>query len=236
MVSYGVSGRSLGDGALMQVQVPAVARAAIGAVVGWVLAEVVGADGPSWQGPAAAAVLAVAFLAAPGLDRWAGRGVTSAWALAAAGGLYLGVPETDRIVGVVAVLLVVVGAELLGRASVDGSVASGLDTVLVWAALYGAAGRGGALVAGLACLGMLVVAAPAAMPGRPSRELVPAPWRDPLLVVLQVLFVVVVARAGGVRTTTAEALGVAAVGVVLLSIAAWVVVGPDDHLPQEGPT
>ena len=152
--------------------VPWLVRLAAGAVVGWLIADrLVGGDGPSWTGPAAAATLAIAFVAAPGVDPWAGSGVVSGWALATALGLYVGVPETDQIVGVIAVLLVLWGAELAGRARVDWLVVCGLDAVLVLAAIHGAAGRPGALIAALAMLGLLVVAGPVSRLPRTSRSL-----------------------------------------------------------------
>ena len=209
------------------------ARTAAGAVAGWVIAESTVDAGPDWQTPAAAAVLAIALLAAPAVGRWAGNGVTSGWALAAALGLYVGVPETDHIVGVIAVLIVLFVAELAGRARVDGWVVAGLDAVIVWAALLGAAGRPGALVAAFAMLGLLVVSAPVALVGRPPREFVPSGWRPAALVALQLGFAIGVARLGGVRTTTSEALTVSAIGIAVLAAASWVVMGPDERTPVQ---
>ncbi len=200
-------------------------RLAAGAVVGWLIADrLAGGGGPSWTGPAAAATLAIAFVAAPGVDPWAGSGVVSGWALATALGLYVGVPETDQIVGVIAVLLVLWGAELAGRARVDWLVVCGLDAVLVLAAIHGAAGRPGALIAALAMLGLLVVAGPVSLLPRTSR-LVPDVWQAPMLVGLQLAFALGVARIGGVRTTTSEALVVSAAALVALAVAAWLVMG-----------
>lgn len=207
-------------------------RVGAGAAAGVIVSGALVTDGPLWRVPAAAAVLAIAFLVAPGVDRWAGRGITSGWALATSIGIYLGVPETDHVVGVVAVLIVVTLAELTGRARVDGFVVAALDVVLVWSVLRGAAGRPGALVAGMALLGLLVVAVPASLPHRPGLEPLPSRWRGPALVALQLVFCVIVARFGAVRTTGTEAVIVSVTGLTVLFVTAWYVMGrPDVGVP-----
>jgi hypothetical protein len=200
--------------------------ALLGAAGGWVIAEVlVTGDQPTWRAPACAFALAAAGLAATFIERWSNRGVSAGWALAAAIGMYLGVPETDHLVGVIAVLIVVWLAAATGRLRADFLVVAGLDAVLVWAAVQGASGSSGALLAALAMLGLLVLAPLIALLPRPAGELVPASWRAPVLVALQLAFCVTVARLGGVRTTTTEAAIVAATGLVALGAAAWLVIG-----------
>ena len=212
--------------------VPWWVRMAAGAVAGWLIADrFPGGGDPSWTGPAAAATLAIAFVAAPGVNPWAGSGVVSGWAVATALGLYAGVPETDQIIGVIAVLLVLWGAEPAGRARVDWLVACGLDAVLVLAAIHGAAGRPGALIAALAMLGLLVVAGPVSLLPRPS-QLVPDVLQAATLLGLQFAFAFVVARKGGVRTTTSEALVVSATALVALAVAAWLVMGQPTTYPR----
>ena len=206
---------------------PVLTRAALGAVAGWLIAVVlVDGSSPSWRGGAAAAVMALGIGGAPALDTWSGRGVTSGWTLAAALGIYVGVPETDRAAGVIAVLLVVVAAELFGRGRVDGLIGAGLVAVLVWTAVAGAAGRGGALVAALATTGMLALIGPLSAAPAPPRRIVPVAWRDPVLVALQLAFAVGIARVGGVRTTTSGALLVVAIATPVLAVAAWLTIGP----------
>ena len=102
------------------------------------------------------------------------RPSSSGWAAASALGLYLGVPETDHVVGVAAVLAVLVLASLAAPGRASWVLVVGLDVVLAWAAVRGAPGGGPALVAGLAMPGLLVVAPLTShLPG-PRRALVPA--------------------------------------------------------------
>jgi hypothetical protein len=199
--------------------------AVLGAAGGWMIADVlVAGEEPTWRAPACALALAAAAVAATRIERWSERGVSVGWVLAAAIGMYLGVPETDHLVGVIAVLIVVWLAGVTGRLRADFPVVTGLDAVLVWAAVRGAAGSSGALLAALAMLGLLVLAPPIAMLPRPANELVRAPWRAPLLVAFQLAFCVTVARLGGVRTTTTRAAVVAATGLVALGAAAWLAI------------
>lgn len=205
-------------------------RAAVGLAAGWVIVANTAPSGvPGWWAPAVAGTLGVAVAVAPGTDRWAGTGINSGWALASGVGLYVGVPETDRLVGMLPVLAIIWLAELSGRMRVDAAVVIALDTVLVWAAVHGAVNRAGALVAALAGLGLLVVAPLVDLvAGRvrgTARLAVPGPWRMPLLVGLQFLYAVGVARVGGIRTTTAEAVAVVAVAVPLLALIAAPIIG-----------
>ncbi len=73
-------------------------------------------------------------------------------------GLYLGVPETDHVVGVAAVLAVLLVASLAAPRRASWVLVVGLDVVLAWAAVRGAPAGGPPLVAGLAMPGLLVVA------------------------------------------------------------------------------
>ena len=214
-------------------------RAAAGAAVGWVIVANTAASGvPGWWAPAVAAALGVAVGVAGGTDRWAGTGISSGWALASGIGLYVGVPETDHLVGMLPVLAIVWLAELSGRMRVDAAVVIALDVVLVWATVHGAVNRSGALVAGLAVLGLLVVGPLVALvvdrvPGA-ARVPIPGRWTMPALVGLQFVFAVGVARVGGVRTTTAEAVAVVAVAVPLLALVAAPIIGrsPDSAAPS----
>jgi hypothetical protein len=207
--------------------------AALGAAGGWVIADLlVAGDQPAWRGPASAITLAAAALAATRIDRWSDHGVSAGWALAAAIGMYLGVPETDHLVGVVAVLIVVWLAGVTGRLRADFEVVAALDVVLVWAAVRGAAGSGSALLAALALLGLLVLAPPIALLPRPSREPLPPAWRPAALMGLQLVFCVTVARLGGVRTTMTEAAVVATTGLVALGVAAWLAMGTAGDVPK----
>ena len=115
-------------------------------------------------------------------------------------------------------------AELTGRAYVDGLVVLLLDVVLVWAVLWGAAGRPGAIIGGAAMLGLLLVAPVArALPG-PARG-IPPEWQGVALVLLQLLFVGGVARTAALWESALDAAVVAGGALVLLTVLARLIVG-----------
>jgi hypothetical protein len=196
-------------------------RALVGIASGWAIVEVAApASVPGWWAVVASATLAVALVVVPGTNRWAGRGLNSGWALATLCGLYVGVPETDHIVGMAPVLGIVWLGELTGRMRVDALVVAALDIVLVWAAVEGAVNRSGAMIAGVSLLGLLVVAPIVIIiAGTESEEPMPA-WAVGALIALQLLFAVSVARVGGVRTTAAEATTVVIVALPVLGLLA----------------
>ncbi|MGA9275463.1 MAG: hypothetical protein WBV89_00805, partial [Ilumatobacter sp.] len=138
--------------------------------------------------------------------------------LAALVGLYVGIPETDRIVGILPVIGIMWLGELTGRMRVDGLIVAGLDIVLVWLAVHGSAGRSGAMIAGVALLGLLVVASIIAGVAGPHRIRATERWTMPALVGAQLVFAIAVARLGGVRTTAGEAVGVVIVAIPLLAL------------------
>lgn len=206
---------------------PAAARALAGAIVAWVALEWgVTRPEPTWRVlAAAAAILATAAVAAPIVARVAVPGVAGGLALASAIGLYLGVPETDLVVGVAAALAMVWFADLTGRLRVDWLIVFALDAVVVFAAVRGAAGRDGAVVGGLAMLGLLVVwPVTAWLPG-PARGLVPRSLRPLTLLALHGAYVLVVARRSAIRDDAVGAAVVAAVGVAVLVVATRLAVG-----------
>jgi hypothetical protein len=204
---------------------PAPVRLLVGAAAGWVVAEgLLRSPGPEWLVWVATGALALAALAAPGADAWAGRGVTSGIALVTVVGIYLGPPETGQVAGLALVLAVLWLAELTGRAYVDGLVVLLLDVVLVWAVLWGAAGRPGAIIGGAAMLGLLLVAPVAkALPG-PAAGL-PREWQGLALVLLQLMFVGGVARTAALWESAVDAALVTAGALVLLTVLARLIVG-----------
>ena len=109
--------------------------------------------GAAWAPGGAAAVAAAGGLAAPAVARGAGATVVAGWAAASALGLYLGVPETDHVVGVAAVLAVLVLASLAARGRASWVLVAGLDVVLAWAAVRGAPGGGPRSSPGWRCPG-----------------------------------------------------------------------------------
>lgn len=205
----------------------AAARATAGGVAGLLIGRLVAGelgdrvDGAWWPTWAGAAALAIAFVAAPSASRLTVRSPVAALGVVTAGGLYLGVPETDHVLGVAVGLAVLAVAELRHRLQLDTMVTMAVDAALVWTAVRGAANREGALVGGLALLGLLLVA-PLVLAGRGRRE--GGQWRSAMLIGAQLIFVIVVARNGAVRTDTGAAAAVAAAGLVGLTITARLVV------------
>ena len=170
------------------------------------------------------AALALVALGAPRLDVWAGRGITSGVAFVTVAGLYLGPPETEAIVGLALALGVLWIAEVSGRARLDGLVAMLLGALLVWAAVWGAVARPGAIVGGVAMLGLLLVG-PLALSVPGARAGLPKPWDAAALVLLQLLFVVGVARTAALMDDVATAGAVVGGALVLLTVLAWAVTG-----------
>ena len=165
---------------------------------------------PAWARGGAAAVSAAGGLAAPAVARGVGATVVSGWAAVSALGLYLGVPETDHVVGVAAVLVVLVLASIAapGRASWVPIV--GLDVVLAWAAVRGAPDGGPALAAALTMPGLLIVAPLTSYLPGPRRAIVPASVQPAALVGLQAGFALVVARVAARTDTITAAATIAA--------------------------
>jgi hypothetical protein len=195
-----------------------------GLVIGRLIVRELGdrVDDMWWPTWAAAAALAIAFVAAPSVTQLTGRSTVAAIGLVTAAGLYLGVPETDHVLGLGVGLAVLAVAELRGRLQADAIVVMAVDAALVWTAVRGAVNRDGAVVAGLALLGLLLVA-PVVVGGTSARRSSPR-VRVALLVIAQFVFVVVVARNGALRPDASGAALVAVAGLVGLTLAARLVV------------
>jgi hypothetical protein len=170
------------------------------------------------------AALAVAALGAPRLDVWAGRGITSGVALLTVVGLYLGPPETKMIAGLALALAVLWVAEATGRARLDGLIAMLLSAVIVWAAIWGAASRPGAVIGGVAMLGLLLVGPLALSVPGPGPGL-PRPWDAISLVLLQLLFVVGVARTAALMDDAITAAAISGTALAILALLAWAITG-----------
>ncbi len=205
---------------------PPVLRAAAGGAAGWAAIRWgVTEPEPSWAAGSAAAVAAAGGLAAPAVARGAGASVVTGWAAASVLGLYLGVPETDHVVGVAAVIAVLVLTSLAAPRQASWLLVAGLDVVLVWAAVRGAPGGGPALAAALAMPGLLVVAPLTShLPG-PRRALAPVSVQPAVLVALQAGFAVVVARNAPSRDTIVEATTLTVAALVVLVLATRLAVG-----------
>jgi hypothetical protein len=217
---------------------PAVVRALAGAGAGWLVVDAMQrVDGPSWRLWVAMGALALVALGAPRLDIWAGRGITSGVAFVTVAGLYLGPPETEAIVGLALAFGVLWVAEVTGRARLDGFVALLLGFIVVWAAVWGAASRPGAVIGGVAMLGLflvgpVVLSVPGPGPG------LPRPWDAVALVLLQLLFVVGVARTAALLDDAITAAAISGSALALLALLAWAVMGgrqrtPDARRPDE---
>jgi len=205
---------------------PPLARLVGGAVLGAVIAQyAVSTDGPAWRVAAAAAVLGVVALGAPATARAATLGGAPAWALATAVGLYVGVPETDHVIGVGVGLAAFVVAELTGRARADGAAVVALGAALVWATLQGAGGREPALLAAFGAFGLLAVwPLVGALPG-PRRALAPAPLRPALVAAAHAVAAVVIGRRGAVTDERVDVVLFAVAGLAALVIVVRLVTG-----------
>lgn len=204
---------------------PAPVRALVGAAAGWVVVDgLLRAAGPDWRVWLGVGTLALAALAAPAADRWAGSGVVSGVALVTVAGIYLGPPETEQVLGLALGLAVLLVAELTGRARLDGLIVLLLDAILLWAALWGAVTRPGALIGGAAMLGLLLVLPVARVLPGPARGLA-GPWQGIGLVLLQLMFVVGVARTAGLSDSATFAAAVSGGALVLLTVLARLIMG-----------
>jgi hypothetical protein len=221
-VTSGTVGRSLG----LDRPWPPLLRAVAGGAAGWASIRW-GVTGPlpAWARVGAAGVSAAGGLTAPAVARGAGASVVSGWVLASAIGLYLGMPETDHVIGVAAVSAALFLASFAAPARTSWVLVVGLDVVLAWAAVRGAPAGGPPLVAGLAIPGLLVVAPLTSYLPGPRRGIVPPAVHPVALVGLQAAFAVAIARTAARTDTTAIASIIVAVGLAALVAAARLVVG-----------
>jgi hypothetical protein len=201
-------------------------RLLVAALGGWVLANVaVRPEVPWWRAGIAAIALALAAAAATSADRFARRGLWTGLAVATSLGLYVGVPETNHILGLAAGLLVLWLADLSGRLRINGLLVLAIDATLVWAAVWGASARPGAVVGGLALLGLLLVMPIVRVAPGPIEALVPPSWHVTALIGLQVGFAVAVGRLAALRESAAEAGMIALVGLAGLVALSRLVIG-----------
>jgi hypothetical protein len=205
---------------------PGLARAVAGGVIGWIVAQVIVENpGPPWRVPAAIAVVAAIALGAPFTARAIGLGGPPAWGLATAIGLYLGLPETNHILGVGAGLGVMVVAVLTGAADANGVTVVALGSVLVWAILQGAVTREPAFLAGFAALGLLVLWPLVRYVPGPARGLAPRGARPLLVTAAHTGYAWIVGRRGALVDDRVEMALVGAVGALALIVVTRLVVG-----------
>ena len=221
-MTSGTVGRSLG----LDRPWPPLLRAVAGGAAGWAAIRWgVTESLPSWARAGAAGVSAVGGLTAPAVARSAGASVVTGWAMASAVGLYLGVPETDHVVGVAAVSAVLFLASLAAPTRASWVLVVGLDVVLAWAAVRGAPVGGPPLVAGLAMPGLLIVAPLTSYVPGPRRAIVPAALQPAAMVGLQAVFAVGIARTAARTDTIAISSILVALGVAVVVAAARLAVG-----------
>jgi hypothetical protein len=203
-----------------------VARLLAGGLIGWIVADwVVNNPGPGWRTPAAVAAMAAIALGAPLTARAVALGGPPAWGLAAAIGLYLGVPETNHVLGTGAGLGVLVVAELTGAARADGLTVVALGGVLIWTILEGAVSREPALVAGFATLGLIVLWPVVRLLPGPAAALAPYGVRPFLVTGAQVAYAWIVGRRGALVDDRLDMALIAAIGAVALVAVTRLVVG-----------
>ena len=210
---------------------PLLPRALAGAAAGFVIARwLVSDDAPSWTTPVAVLLMAAAAAGAPSTARADALGGAPLLALASAIGLYGGVPETDRVVGLAAGLAAFAVAELMGSARTSALTVVVLSGTLVAAVLDGGVGREPATIAGFATLGLLVLWPVAvALPG-PSTPLVPgAALRSAIVTGLHAVTVVIIGRQGAVVESRPKVVLIVIVGSGLLVLAVRLAVGARAH-------
>lgn len=134
----------------------------------------------------------------------------------AAAGVYGCVPETDQMRDVAVVVIAGAVVEVVRRAPLPAAAYTAAWGLVAWSALYGATGRPSAIIGGLFALLAPLAAAAATRRGDVTSVLVGAVWGVTALVV---------ARTGGIATTTRPAVQAAVAGsavAAVLSAVLWV--------------
>jgi len=177
--------------------------------------------------PVAAGLLlaAVATLAPTLLAVSRGRGLAPGLALGSLVGLYAGVPETEHLIGVSVAVAVIMVGHWAGQTEESWPIVLAMSALVVWSAVFGGSFRNGALFAGLASLGLLVLAPIATRLPGPGR-IIPDELVVPLLIAAQVVYTVALGRLVGLRDGAVEGAAVVALAAGLLIVVARVVVGP----------
>jgi hypothetical protein len=204
---------------------PLAARVVAGAGIGWFLVDLGQGGKQGWCRPIAAGLLAaVGAGSVATVRRWGGRAVGTGSCLMAFAGIYLCVPETERIAAATLIVAILFVGEVTGQLPARWPTTLAAATVAVWAAYYGGVFRDSALVGGFASLG-LVVLEPLAVRLPGPRRGIPPPYTAPALLVLQGAYAVTVARQAGLRHDVTAALAIAVPLAVALVVAARLVVG-----------
>lgn len=180
-----------------------------------------------WSGPMLVVVVVVAAAVAPALTARARAGLVPVLALLAAGGVYACVPETDHLQEAALALAALTLAELLARKSLGPAAAVGAVGLLGWATLYGGTYREGALVGGIASLGLLLLEPVARRLPGPRRPLLRGSWPQACATVgLQAGYCLAVSRTAGLQSSFGAALALASPQIVALAITTRLMIGP----------
>lgn len=141
-------------------------------------------------------------------------GLSPVLLVVSAAGAYATTPETEHVVVLLGAALPVAVLAWWRPPLTLGRVGSLLVVALMaWVVAVDGAARPGAVVGGLACLGLLVILP--ALPAAPRA----APWPPGLVAVLHAGLVVVCSRVAGLRTSAADALAISALAWALATIA-----------------
>lgn len=176
-------------------------------------------DRPDWAVPMiVGATLAGGALTAS-FDRVLGaRGLAPALLAVTTLGIYLTTPDTEHsavLLGVALPVALLACPWPLATLGVGGSFAS--VAVVAWVVAIDGLGRDGALVGGIACLGVLVIEpAVRALDRRTGPASAPVPLRySATVVAVHVVLVAVCSRVGGLRSSAIEAFAVCAAAYVI---------------------
>lgn len=184
--------------------------------------------GPWWRPPLLVAVVLAGLLMADLDDRWGQQGLGLPLLAITLAGAYATVPDTEQaLVALGAVLPMTLLAWPWPLASLGRGGALATAGVVLWVVAAGGAGRGSAVVGGVACLGLLAVEPVARLldPAHDSvLECLPGGRpRAVLAAVLQLGLAFIGARVVGLQPTVPAAVAVAlpvALGAVALAMAA----------------
>ena len=173
-------------------------------------------------------LLAAAAVALPDLaQRWDGTGAIGLLLAAGAVGVYACVPETDHLEYLVPAYLVLGLSEAVVRRPFGPGVALAACGLLCWAVLFGGTTRDGAIVGGLACLGLLLLEPVARrLPGGASALVGSGAVSGVVAItVLQGGYCLAVSRTAGLRTDAWVALAIVAVAAIGLLVTTRAVLG-----------
>lgn len=188
----------------------------------WVLAGSPDLDDPSWARPTVVGTALVGGVLVAAFDRaHEATGVPPVLLAVTVCGVYLTTPDTEHsviLVGAALPLVVLCWPRPLASLGVGGALAA--TAVIGWDVAIDGVGRDGAVVGGIACLGVLAIEPLVRLVARRAPD---TSVRHALvLTAVHVGVVVVCSRIGGLRSSAGEAAAICAVGwVVAAAVLAW---------------